>query len=276
MRKTGIWLSALAMVMMAGSASAITADGDWDDWFTYGGNPWADWDQAAAAGSLVNPGIRFQDDSDWDAWGGQEYDIEQIFYIYEDDDINAFTGGKLYIGMVTGYNPNGPDYFGSEFPAGDMFVGLGPDPDFDLAVATDDDEGRFGGTWINDGWSIIDPDPFAENTPYRIDETLGGVIEYGTGLASGLGSTVAWGKGVDGSAHNFLEICIDLNGDMELLIDDGLGAGGLTLHWTMACGNDAIDVIDDVPLAPVPEPTTMVLLGMGVLGMALRARRPVC
>ncbi len=271
-----MWLSAIAMVMMAGTASAITADGDWNDWFTYDGNPFPDWDQAAAAGSLVDPSIRFQDDSDWDAWGGQEYDIEQIFYVYEDADVNAFTGGKLYIGLVSGYNPNGPDFFGSEFPSGDMFVGLGPDPDFDLAVATDDDEARFGSTWINAGWSIIDPAPFTSNTPYRIDEGAGGVIEYGTGLASGLGSTVAWGKGVDGSAHNFLEICIDLNGDMELLIDDGLGNGGLTLHWTMACGNDAIDVIDDTPLAPVPEPTTMVLLGMGVLGMALRARRPVC
>ena len=258
--------------MMAGSASAITADGDWDDWFTYGGAPWPDWDQAAAAGSLINPAVRYQNDPEFDAWGGQAYDIEQIFYVYEDDDSNAFTGGKLYIGLVTGYTPYDPDW-----ASGDMFIGLGPDATPDLAVATGVGEARYGSAWVNTGWTTIAPfNPFPGADPYRVDETAGGVIEYGTGLASGLGATVGWGLGVDGSTHNFLEICIDLNGDMELLIDDGLGAGGLTLHWTMRCGNDVIDVIDDVPLAPVPEPTTMVLLGMGVLGMALRARRPVC
>ncbi len=94
-----------------------------------------------------------------------------------------------------------------------------------------------------------------------------------------MGVSVAWGLppvGAVGAKHNFLEIAVDLDGTFEEQIDNGLGQGGIGLHWTMQCGNDEIDVIDDVPLAPVPEPTTMVLLGMGVLGVALRARRPVC
>jgi hypothetical protein len=259
------------MVMCAGGASAITTDGDWSDWFSYGGTVWNDWDQAAASGSRLNSEFRFANDPDNDAYGGQPYDIEQIFYYYEDAAV-GFTGGVLHVGMVTGYDPAN-----TAFRSGDMFFDLGAEGSFDVAVATGTENARFGSAWINTGWSTSATDFFPSSDPYRVVEGSGGVIEYGTGLASGLSATVAWGLGVGaGSAHNFLEIAIDLDGTQEELVNNGLGAGGLGLHWTMECGNDEIDVIDDVPLVPVPEPTTMVLLGMGVLGMALRARRPVC
>lgn len=109
--------------------------------------------------------------------------------------------------------------------------------------------------------------------PYRILEGNGGALQYGTGAAAGLTATVDWDYGVGpGLAHNFLEMCIDLDGSLE----SSIGTGGLGLHWTMQCGNDVINVADNVPLAPppVPEPSTLVLLGMGALGVVLRTRRP--
>jgi len=36
---------------------------------------------------------------------------------------------------------------------------------------------------------------------------------------------------------------------------------GLALHWTTSCGNDVIE-------GQVPEPTTMVLFGMGLVALA--------
>jgi hypothetical protein len=54
----------------------------------------------------------------------------------------------------------------------------------------------------------------------------------------------------------------------------GLNANSIhpvTIHWTMECGNDYLNLNADVN--PVPEPTTLLLLGTGLIGLSTLARK---
>lgn len=264
-------------MLIAGSATAMTVDGQWNDWFSYSGTYGDDWSQSSASTTLLNPAIRYQNDPDNDASGGQNYDIEQFFYLYQDLDANAYSGGTLFIGMVTGYEPTN-----STYRSGDLFIDLGyttgSATSYDLAIATGtESSSRFGDVWSNNGWSTsgVTIASHSGSNPYRVRDTQPGATYYSN-------ATVDWDTGVGpGNAHNFLEIGLFLNGGMEQLIAEG----GIGFHWTMACGNDNINIYDSNPMStippppttpsdpiPVPAPATIVLTGIGGGIVALRKR----
>jgi len=255
--------------MASTAGAAITTDGSWADWFSYAGNPtFNTWNEAQV--TILNPNIRtvVDEEGPTPGGGGQLYDNEQIFYYYDDTDPNNLTGGTLHIGMVTGYNPDG---LLNGLEAGDLFLDLGNTGTYNLAIAVAPNEARYESAWVNTGapnWtttSVLPPfSPVSD--PYRLDETQPGAVAFGGGV------DVAWG--LHGGKHWFMEVTIDMDGALEDILTNQ--SGGLGLHWTMECGNDVIEFRDDNPFVPVPEPSTMILLGMGVLGVALRARRPSC
>jgi hypothetical protein len=52
--------------------------------------------------------------------------------------------------------------------------------------------------------------------------------------------------------------------------NDYLNGSDFGFHWNMTCGNDTIE---GGASAPVPEPSTLLLLGGGLLGLAFYGRK---
>lgn len=280
MKKLTKVLALGTLVAMANGAGAITTDGDWSDWFSYGGNVNNNnWQEGLVSIHDISTRTQVDEEGPTPGVGGQLYDIEQIFYRYEDADVNALTGGRLHIGLVTGFPAEGVP--ADSLYAGDMFVDFGNTGGgaqgefFDVAIATSlrnnaADAARYGHLWLNDGpssWAtedVIYPQ-FGTSNPYRVNEN---VVPQPSDRTAIWNTQVAWGSM---GTHNFLEISFDVADFFEDALTNE-NNGGLGLHWTMECGNDVINVQDNTPLAPVPEPSTFALLGMGVLGGVLRKK----
>lgn len=273
--RTNRLLAAAALMVLTSAAGAITTDGDWSDWFSYTGDVGANtWDENLV--TLNSPNIRTQIDEEGPTpgSGGQFYDVEQIFYAFDDVDTIGNSGGTLRIGLVTGFPSDGRSQ--EDLYAGDMFIDFGNTGTYGLAVATSTsaanvdvpggvDADYFGNNYFNDGtanWILRAPTLFSQSTPWRVDRNAA--------IENQFASSVAWGHS---GVHYFLEL--------EVTVDAALGEiltnpqGGLGLHWTMECGNDTIGVHDDTPLdplLPIPEPATVILMGMGLAGIEIRRR----
>jgi hypothetical protein len=86
--------------------------------------------------------------------------------------------------------------------------------------------------------------------------------------AEGLDDYIASSGGSAGRDGDYYAMSFDIS---ELGLDANNFKAGL--HWTMTCGNDVIEGLIDPASAGVPEPSTVLLLGLGVIGVFVVGRR---
>jgi len=236
MKKLLLGLTVAAVMMIGTTASAITVDGN------FGLTEWSGYyagDDGVGNNGLVGPG-----------YGGQSFDVEYLG-LYVD------ATGMVYFGLQTGFNlAKGVTYGGTHYGVGDLALDVNNDGVYDYAIRFTIKSGIPTFTLEKvSTWQHVMYPQFSVSDPYK----------YATGTAVPATFTGAYSSGKfsnnkDGGTSYVLEGSFDLN---SLALYSG---GAITLHWTMSCGNDYLNVTTTPTPVPVPEPGTIFLLGSGFAG----------
>jgi hypothetical protein len=213
-------------------------------------------------------------------YGGQNYDAEFMGL--------AFDANRLYLAIVTGQRPdNGFMRFSpgdirivaketKDGPVRNVFgieVGGGRGGAAGLGVLTEGGSGStytlnssgytvgheasaraVGSVWRDANWLL---DPIAPSTEVQLDSAA-------SGTQVGMADFVYTRNGDATAQHAVIELSLDRS--------IFAGAGALDIYWAPSCGNDVLEINDDLP-AQVSAPGTLAALGLGFLAIRLVRRR---
>lgn len=220
---------------------------------------------AIGSDAYLNPG-----------YGGQKFDAEYLFYKLE--------GDTLSVGLQTGFNTlldGGYKHTDNKwYYAGDLALSFdGNASNYEYAVdfgnkayeyknnSSDVPDAISAGVGDTDARGLYSVSAwnndiaFPISSPYAMDGGSLLVAANGTNYAEGSGANNLVGQL---SYYNIFTF------DLSSIV--GLGQTfNLHAHWTMSCGNDAVD--GGAQITRVSEPGTLLLIGLGLLGLGAARRR---
>jgi len=189
--------------------------------------------------------------------GGEKFDLEGLFIATDND--------YLYVALTNSFGLSATSTaWGSTFNMGDLFFGsAGNKSAFAIDVST-------GKLMQVTSWNFINNKPGSYYGNTTIRNRVGAFeVNAGTVLGDANQKMTLW--------NNLEPNPMQGNGDTYVfewkfsrnLISGWNGASDLFFHATLGCGNDLIEK----PYTAIPEPGTMILLGIGLFGAGLFARR---
>lgn len=264
----------LTILLTAGHAQAFVIDGHLDDWGLQRTGQASDW--------LPNSGIKYQIEDQHSAlldpgYGGQAYDAEAIYMTWD--------ASNLYVALATGHSPltqNKPS--SNSYAAGDLAIDFGNNGSYEFGIELlGSANTQRGHVYTDVDWALGIWKPNGAWTGYRDPAAAGNIAQAdplhptsilsGTQVGSGTVAYTTVGQNNYGAwtkdMHFFYEVSVPL----ASFGDNWANGNVFTVHWTQNCANDSIAV--DPPITgAVPEPGTLALLPIGMIGlMALRRKR---
>ena len=200
-------------------------------------------------------------------------------------DMEAFMLDGYNLSMVGGFNLKGST---GGFSAGDIFIDINNDAKYGRANSGSNPKNYYNSVTSNAfGYEYVLKTDFASETysVYKLTPGYSTVTVYysvndesnpfkyysGGDLVQGWqgkhlnyqhGNDAWIANGLTGGNHNVATF------DLSFLKGVNVLNNSIITHFTLGCGNDNLMGKGTLPTAPVPEPTTLLLLGSGLLGLA--------